>query len=842
MAKQSQGAVGYVTKSRQASERCGLCSMFRAPFGCTAVKGHIKPAGWCDLFEVKERASGGRVADAWDDPVLEYASGGGVQGFAPGGRLAKDPWDETVTEEEPAETSYLGTVGKIAKSALQSHPIGRAAIGAGEVAKEYLSDPTGYTGAAVEGVKSGASANWWDELSGAFHASGLPKIMQGVPEQLRAPISQLLMTNMLTGPAIAGTGALIGAGKVGYEALTGKEGEATKVYEEERDLSRARQKKAKEEYPWTYGVSDVAGSLAMPGGAAKTAATLPARATRMGIMGGLQGGASGAGAGDTAGERAMGATIGTPLGAIVGAGIPLAGAVAPKIHEGAKSLGRAVVGSVRKPTDEMVEQMAMRQIGTEGAKDIASGSAARTGLTQAQFAAEEARGVPVGAIDVMGEAGRTLGRTAANKSPEAADALAELVQPRFAEKYYMPEWIRKAFRLPDAGKQIDKLNEMAEKANVLYPKLFRDNPQGLWDEGLEQLASAPTVQQAIRLSTKWGKDVEALRGAPPQIRNPFVIDNATGQMRLATDEAGNPIRMPNLEFWNTVKKNLDKIGTGEARAFSGALKQHLDDLVPDYRAVRGARSNVFDAEDAFEAGAKFGSASGRKFVTMKEFRDAHRGYSAPEKKLFATGYLGDLYAKISSAPEGADIIKKITNNDFVRGKHAMALGRRRADQIEAQLGVLRSMDMVRNAVMGNSSTAKQLEAMKRIAMGTAFHPMAIAGGLSGASTYFSGHVGPGDAALAILTFAARRGHLKIDERVAARIGQLLASSNPRLVEQGMALITSSPQIRRALLTAEPMWVKGAVGAIPGMGARVCQTAPGLFRSSVSVRSRIVEAP
>lgn len=55
MTKQPQSAVDYVVRSTHANERCDLCTMFRPPYGCTGVKGHIKPGGWCKLFYRKVR-------------------------------------------------------------------------------------------------------------------------------------------------------------------------------------------------------------------------------------------------------------------------------------------------------------------------------------------------------------------------------------------------------------------------------------------------------------------------------------------------------------------------------------------------------------------------------------------------------------------------------------------------------------------------------------------------------------------------------------------------------------------------------------------------------------------
>ena len=32
-------------------EKCGNCSMWRPPNGCTSVKGKISPKGWCKWWE-----------------------------------------------------------------------------------------------------------------------------------------------------------------------------------------------------------------------------------------------------------------------------------------------------------------------------------------------------------------------------------------------------------------------------------------------------------------------------------------------------------------------------------------------------------------------------------------------------------------------------------------------------------------------------------------------------------------------------------------------------------------------------------------------------------------------
>lgn len=36
-----------------AKKHCGICTMFRAPRACTAVKGDIRLTGLCDYFKLK---------------------------------------------------------------------------------------------------------------------------------------------------------------------------------------------------------------------------------------------------------------------------------------------------------------------------------------------------------------------------------------------------------------------------------------------------------------------------------------------------------------------------------------------------------------------------------------------------------------------------------------------------------------------------------------------------------------------------------------------------------------------------------------------------------------------
>jgi hypothetical protein len=51
--KSAKTAVNYRNGSE--NERCGLCSMFLPPDGCTAVGGKISSQALCDLYEPRKK-------------------------------------------------------------------------------------------------------------------------------------------------------------------------------------------------------------------------------------------------------------------------------------------------------------------------------------------------------------------------------------------------------------------------------------------------------------------------------------------------------------------------------------------------------------------------------------------------------------------------------------------------------------------------------------------------------------------------------------------------------------------------------------------------------------------
>jgi hypothetical protein len=173
----------------------------------------------------------------------------------------------------------------------------------------------------------------------------------------------------------------------------------------------------------------------------------------------------------------------------------------------------------------------------------------------------------------------------------------------------LAEWLQQTFHYPDAAAQQDALDKIARTVNrPAYAKAYSAGAKGLWDEGFEQIIQAPVVQDAIRKTMVSAKNDAAKAGfTPPKI--PFAMNDA-GRLSLKTDAEGNRL-LPNLQFWDFVKRNLDKVGTREAQDWARVLRERLDELVPSYQTARAGAAKFFGAQDALEAGQNFVGASAR---------------------------------------------------------------------------------------------------------------------------------------------------------------------------------------------------------------------------------------
>lgn len=596
----------------------------------------------------------------------------------------------------------------------------------------------GYANAFGHGAAQGATANFYDELRGLMEAGGLN------------PKDPASLTALVKGA---------------YKYWTGDK-EAEQRYDTAAGRERKAYEEAQKQYPGTTLAGNLAGAVAIPVGPALSAPTLGGRMLKGALAGAGYGAAYGAGEGVGAEDRASRAASGALVGGI-------AGGVAPPIIEGAAALterAAAPIMNVIRGADP--EKEAGRRIISAIQRDVKSGQA---GLSPSELIASIGRGDPVAIMDMGGETTRALGRSAANTSPEARAALNRVINDRFeTQGARAVEAVRSLVPThANASKTREALEAAAQTARQpFYNKAFRDGSAGIWDDQLAALAEAPPMQRAMK------EAVNSIQTKAVSGRNVGPIQN-NGK--------------PTLEFWDQVKRTLDsqykvlsRAGDKEAAADIQAIKsflvQKLDDAVPSYPVARGVASELFRADNALESGEKFVTTS----LKNAEVRKALGRMGPEERALFAEGFASKLVDTIREMPDRRNAINGLLKSPAVRERVEMALGQNGLQKLEGFVARETLMDLWRFQ-MGNSTTVRQL-----IEAG-------LAGGAYGAIT---GNWDASTLMTAAIVYGARRGQMKIDENVARKVGEMLSSQDPRVLQKGLNAVANSPNILRALTNAE----------------------------------------
>lgn len=521
----------------------------------------------------------------------------------------------------------------------------------------------------------------------------------------------------------------------------------------------------------------VAGALALPAvgtGVRGAAAT-----------GALYGGLAGAGAGEGLADRALQAGAGAVVGGVAGAAVP-------KVLDAAVGAGRALGQATQGVTNRVraavnPEGEAFRRVQTALERDAAMGH----GMDDATLQAARGAGQPVAVVDVGGETTRALARAAANESPEGREVLNQLVHPRFeSQGARVTDFVRSLVGTADATATREWLETAAQRANrPAYAKAYAQGSRGVWDGELAQLAQAPVVQEAIRDATRKGANRAAAEGFRP-VRNPFTVDDAG--VRLSDDKVTPPI-----QFWDYVQRDLrDTVGKlkrsgadDEARVVESIrrqLNEHLDAVVPDFGAARAGAAKFFGAESALEAGEKFV----RSTTPNAEARRAIGKMSQPEKALFAEGFASSLIEQVNRTGDRRNVVNAMFGTPASRERIEIALGKGRSDELEAFLRRETIIDAIRGA-LGNSTTTRQL--LEAASLGV------------GGYSFTSGDMQT--ATMGVLAAGLSRGSRAVNQKVARKVAELLASEDPAAIKRATTIVARSPQIREALKGAEDYIVR-----------------------------------
>jgi hypothetical protein len=622
--------------------------------------------------------------------------------------------------------------------------------------------------AAFRGLAESSTFGLAPAIAGLANASGIPAAQPGPGEQPG-------------GIDVNPVRPIVGAANLLHTWLSDHPDETVRdAYNKGREAALADQNLAQQQHPAVYLAGQLSGALATPAMGILRGASAGGR-----ILGGLQaggiaGGLYGAGGAisedQSPGNVLTSAAAGAATGAAFGAGgsglLEAGGAVASK------------VGSLYRGHTN-VDAEASRRIVNSLQSDFAQGGQA---LSPEETAAANAAGTPRSIVDFGGERTRALARSSANTSPEARRALTEMTQQRFEQQSpRVAGFIRQLTPGANAFADREALESASRQANrPAYAKAYAAGDRPIWSPQLERLTGSPSIRQAIGNAVTGGQD-RAINDGLGAFR-PSAKVTQDGRLLFNKGPTGTPT-YPNLQFWDYVQRELRDMSSvlhragrnEEGGALTGLHKQlrgELDRLVPEFGRARDTASAFFGAENALEAGQKFVMSN----ANITEAKHALGKMSPAERELFARGFASDLADKIERMGDNRNALNSIfINSGAARQKIETALGPSRARQLEAMLRAEHIVDQARRA-LGNSTTARQLA------------EMGLAGGAVAAFEGFKEHsVDPTHVIAGALTLGAiRHGAKRIDEKVARRVGELLASNDPTAIARGIKIISASP--------------------------------------------------
>lgn len=615
------------------------------------------------------------------------------------------------------------------------------------------------------GAAQGATFNLYDELRGLIEAGGAD------------PKDSASLSGLIQGA---------------YKYWTG-DPEAVRRYDATAKRERDLTKKVEAERPYSSMAGNVAGAVALPVGAALQAPTLPARIARGAAVGTATGAAYGAGEGEGLTDSLTKAATGGAIGTV-------AGGLAPVALRGIEAAGRGIAQAVEPFTNKVrgfadPEAEAARRVTAAIARDYRNGD---PGLAGREFREAAQAGQPVNVMDLGGETTRAVARSAANSSPEARGTLNRAINDRFeGQGDRLTDWLNRTFHYPNAHAQQQAIDQVERNVNrAAYARAYQAGDRDIMSPELERLLGAPAVADAMRSAVERGQNRAITQGFGAF--NPRVtIEN--GVVRFNRGASGAPA-YPNIQLWDYTYRELRDAGQQAFRAgrneeggaltnLAQTMRGELDRLVPEYGNARGIAARFFQAENALEAGQNFVAQN----FGNREARQAIARMSPQERQLFQDGFVSRYVETIQKVGDRRNVLNQINNSPAAREKIEIAIGPQRARELEAFLRVEGVMDLARNAVQGNSTTARQL-----IEAG-------LAGGVTGGAA--TGDYSPGSLMTFAVMGAAARGaagklNQRIDQRVARQVGNMLTSNDPRVLQQGVRIVARNPRMLENLRNAD----------------------------------------
>jgi hypothetical protein len=530
--------------------------------------------------------------------------------------------------------------------------------------------------------------------------------------------------------------------------------------------------------------------------------------TRTLLSGATSAGLSGADAlvrGASPADAAKDAAISGGLGAIV----PGAGEL---LSRGASAITKRVAPVVDALTNP--ETAAQKMVSGAAAKDVQAGKA----MTPADENAAAVNNQPIINADRFGGGVRTLARTAGNSDPAAGEQLKDLTQDRFLTQNNRAVAFVKRITggtTDDLALQ-DAIQAGARKSNdAAYTRAYNDPAASVvWTPEIKQLFQSPDFITAVKGAERTAANDAATSGQKA-VKSPFTFD-AHGNIGLRKNPNGSTA-LPSLQFWDIVQRNLRTNSQQAYKAGDNLLGSQLGDMrtqllgsldstVPSFATARRGAAAAFGAEDALDAGRKFvGQPMG-----IPEAKAAYAKFTPAEQKAFGVGYASSLIDKINAAPDRVNVINQVFGSPASRAQVELALGKNAAGQLENFTRVEDIMQQTKQAVQGNSSTAKQLAAMGAIG--------GISGGLLGG--WDPRDIATGAGLMMAGRLGARALGKAVDQKVMAHVADILASNDPKAINRTILGATLNPQHSTAIKA-----IQAGLGSLLRSGAASAPKVP-----------------
>jgi hypothetical protein len=225
------------------------------------------------------------------------------------------------------------------------------------------------------------------------------------------------------------------------------------------------------------------------------------------------------------------------------------------------------------------------------------------------------------------------------------------------------------------------------------------------------------------------------------------------------------------------------------------LRSKLDRLVPQYAKARGIASQFFGGENALDAGAKAVNYKGN----LGPLKQTLVRMSPAEREMFQESYADALATKFEGMPDRSDVTTRLFNSPQDRAKIDAVFGPQGTQTLEAFLRRENIFDAARKA-LGNSTTVRQMieAGLAGGAIGGYFD--GTRGALEGAGlgAFGFGHTAKFGAARAL----TRQAVGYVDRNVAKRVAELLTSSDPTQLAQGLKMAARNTKIAQGLRAIE----------------------------------------